>query len=116
MAPTLVFDENGRVMLAVGSPGGSSIIGYVAKTLIGVLDWDMNIQQAMDMPHFTNANGPTVLEEGTPIADLKEALEKKGHEVRLRKRISGLHGIYVLPDGTLTGAADPRREGVALGD
>ena len=116
MAPTLVFDERGQVMLAVGSPGGSSIIGYVAKTLIGVLDWQQNIQAAIAAPNFTNANGPTVLEEGTPVAGLRAALEEKGHEVRVRKRISGLHGIHVLPDGTLTGGADPRREGVALGD
>lgn len=115
MAPTLVFDEQGRVVLAVGSPGGSSIIGYVAKTLIGVLDWGIDIQAAISMPNFTNTNGPTVLEEGTPITNLKEALEKKGHEVKIRKRVSGLHGIHVLSDGTLTGGADPRREGVALG-
>lgn len=115
MAPTLVFRGDGKLEMAVGSPGGSRIIGYVAKTLIATLDWDMDIQAAIEMGHFINRNGPTDLEEDTDIARLKSALEALGHEVNIRELTSGLHGIRVTEDG-LTGGADTRREGVALGD
>ncbi|MBT4888759.1 MAG: gamma-glutamyltransferase [Rhodospirillales bacterium] len=115
MAPTLVFDMNGDVVLAVGSPGGSSIIGYVAKTLIANLDWGMNIQQAIELPHFMNKNGKTYLEGDTPLALLKPALDQMGHDVQIRDFTSGLHAI--ARDGNiLLGGADPRREGVAVGD
>ncbi len=115
MAPTLVFDAQGRVALAVGSPGGSRIIGYVAKAVIAALDWNLDVQQAVDLPNFVNRNGPTELESGTPLENLKGALEALGHEVRLKAMTSGLHAVMVSDDG-LTGSADPRREGVALGD
>ena len=115
MAPTIVFDKDGRVVLAVGSPGGTRIIGYVAKTLIAVLDWGMDIQAAIDLPHFVNRNGTTHLEQGTGMVALKPHLEALGHEVRVRPMTSGLHGIMVSKDG-LMGGADRRREGVAIGD
>ena len=115
MAPTLVLDGDGKVILAIGSPGGSNIIGYVAKTLIAALDWGMDIQKAINLPHFTNRNGPTDLEEGTALEKLKAELEVLGHKVRIRAMTSGLHGIFVK-NGKLIGGADPRREGVALGD
>jgi len=115
MAPTLVFDGNGKVVMAIGSPGGSNIIGYVAETLIAALDWNLNMQQAVDLPHVTNRNGPTDLEKGTALEALKPALEALGHTVRIRTMTSGLHGIRVR-DGKLVGGADHRREGVALGD
>jgi gamma-glutamyltranspeptidase/glutathione hydrolase len=115
MAPTLVFDDDGRLFMAIGSPGGSRIIGYVAKTLTGVLDGGLDIQDAIDLPNFLNRNGPTELEAETPIADLQPVLETLGHEVVLRPMTSGLNGIAVTGEG-LRGGADPRREGVALGD
>ena len=115
MSPTLVFDGSGRVVMALGSPGGSRIIGYVAKTLIAVLDWKRDMQDAVGLPHFVNRNGTTDLEDGTPLAALKPALEALGHRVNLRSLTSGLHGIMITPVG-LIGGADPRREGVALGD
>ncbi len=115
MAPTLVFGPDGKVVLAVGSPGGSRIIGYVAKTLIAALDWKMDIQAAIDLPHFVNRNGKTDLEKGTPIEALAPALATLGHETAVRPLTSGLHGVAVDAEG-LTGGADPRREGVALGD
>ena len=115
MAPTLVFDGSGKVVMAIGSPGGSNIIGYVAKTLVAALDWDYDIQKAIDLPHFTNRNGPTDLELGTDLTELKTSLESLGHTVRLRAMTSGLHGIRIR-DGKLVGGADYRREGVALGD
>lgn len=117
MAPTMVFDVKGQeLMHVVGSPGGARIINYVAQTLLGVLDWDMNMQQAIDQPHVTNLNNYTALEEGTEMADLARALKAMGHDVRVTGLNSGLHGITVLPDGQLIGGADPRREGVALGE
>ncbi|MBL6928412.1 MAG: gamma-glutamyltransferase [Rhodospirillales bacterium] len=115
MAPTLVFGGDGKVIMAVGSPGGSRIIGYVAKTLIAALDWGLDMQQAIELPHFVNRNGKTDLEKGTAIETVAPALKAMGHEVNIRDLTSGLHGIKV-DDGDLTGGADPRREGVALGD
>ncbi len=115
MAPTLVIDGEGKVVMAIGSPGGSRIIGYVAQALIAALDWDMDIQSALDMPHITNRNGSTDLEMGTGLVDQAPALEAFGHNVKVRAMTSGLHGIRVR-DGKLFGGADSRREGVALGD
>jgi len=115
MSPVIVFDGQGRVVMAVGSPGGSRIIGYVAQSLINVLDWNMSIQQAVDAPHYVNRNGPLDLEEKTPLAALKPALEKMGHTVTLRRLYSGLNGI-VITSGGLEGGSDSRRDGVALGD
>jgi len=115
MAPTLVIDGEGKAVLAIGSPGGSRIIGYVAQALIAALDWDMDIQSAIDMPHITNRNGSTDLEQGTDLESLAPLLESFGHTVKIRAMTSGLHGIRVR-DGKLFGGADHRREGVALGD
>jgi gamma-glutamyltranspeptidase/glutathione hydrolase len=116
MSPTIVFDEAGDPVLVVGSPGGSRIIGYVAQTLIAVLDWEMDIQSAIDLPRVVNRNGRTDIEEGTEAAaDFADFLELRGHAVNIRPLTSGLHGIQVTEDG-LMGGADPRREGVAMGD
>ncbi|MEE8559182.1 MAG: gamma-glutamyltransferase family protein, partial [Alphaproteobacteria bacterium] len=115
MSPTLVLDGERRLVLAVGSPGGSRIIGYVARALIAALDWGLDPQAAVELPHALNRNGATDLEEGTGVAALKPALEALGHEVRVRKMTSGLHAVAITPGG-LEGGADPRREGVALGD
>jgi gamma-glutamyltranspeptidase/glutathione hydrolase len=115
MAPTLVFDTDGHLRLAVGSPGGSRIIGYVTQALVAVLDWNMDIQSAIDMGHLTNRNGVTDLEKGTDAERLKEPLEALGNRVQIRDMNSGLHGIEII-DGRLRGGADPRREGIALGD
>ena len=115
MAPTMVFDNDGSLKLVVGSPGGSRIIGYVAQTLIAVLDWGLDIQAAIDLGHVVNRNGATDLEAGTNAGRFQAALLTRGHEVRQRDLNSGLHGISVTKHG-LRGGADPRREGVALGD
>ncbi|MEQ8710029.1 MAG: gamma-glutamyltransferase [Rhodospirillales bacterium] len=113
MSPTLVLGPDGRLRMAVGSPGGSRIIGYVAKTLIGVIDWNLTMQQAIDLPHVINRNGGTDLEEETSAAELKTALEALGHQVSIRSLNSGLHGIRITPAGP-DGGADPRREGIVL--
>ena len=115
MSPTFVLDGSGKLVLAIGSPGGSAIIGYVTRALIANLDWRLNVQQAIDLPHVINRNGRTVLEKGTVLEKLQPALEERGHSVGLRPGFSGLHGIQITTRG-LIGGADPRREGVALGD
>ena len=114
MSPMMVFDSNNELLLVIGSPGGSRIINYVAKTIIGILDWSLDIQHAIDLPNVSNRNGTTDLELDSSAADLKEALEKKGHEIKIRELNSGLHGILVTPEG-LVGGADSRREGIAMG-
>jgi gamma-glutamyltranspeptidase / glutathione hydrolase len=121
MAPTLVFDrQTGALVAALGSPGGSQIIGYVTKTLVGILDWNLDIQQAISLPNFGSRNGPTELEQGRISPATVEALKARGHDIREIDMASGLQGIVRvrMPDGRLVwaGGADPRREGVALGD
>ncbi len=113
MAPMMVFNKDNTLKLLVGSPGGSRIINYVAQTIIGVLDWQLDPQQAANLPHVTNRNHITTLERGTPAELLKPALEAKGHKVQLRDLNSGVHAIEVTKNG-LVGGADPRREGVVL--
>jgi len=114
MSPTIVM-KDGKPILAIGSPGGSRIIPYVAKTLIAWFDWDMNIQQAIELPHMINRFGRYDLERGTAAEKFVKPLEKLGFEVEVRDLNSGLHGIEITPDG-LEGGADIRREGVAIGD
>lgn len=114
MAPMMVFNEDNSLRLIVGAPGGSRIINYVAQTIIGVLDWQLNVQQAINLPKVTNRNHATTLELDTDIVKLKPALESRGHQVKVRALNSGLHAIEVTKDG-LVGGADPRREGVVLG-
>ena len=114
MSPTIVLNADGSLRLAIGSPGGSRIIPYVAKTIIAVLDWGLDVQAAIDLPHHTNRNGSTDLEKGTSVATIAPTLEALGHKVKVRRLNSGLHGIERLPSG-LRGGADPRREGVARG-
>jgi len=114
MAPALVFGSNGQLLLTVGSPGGSRIIGFVTLALIASLDWQMDPQAAVTLDHYVNRNGATELEAGTALEALAPELEALGHEVKIRALTSGLHAIRASADG-LEGGADPRREGVALG-
>lgn len=121
MAPTLVFDGEGRLVLAVGSAGGSRIITHVLKTIIATVDWGMDVQQAISSPNFHKDNGGTLeIEAGSALEALRPALEAMGHTVALRPTVSGLQGVQIVYDAagraTLLGGADPRREGVALAD
>jgi gamma-glutamyltranspeptidase/glutathione hydrolase len=125
MAPTLVFGkarkpgELGELVLVTGSPGGSQIIGYVARTLLGTLDWELDIQQAISMPNYGSRNGPTEVEKGRMPAAVVEGLKARGHEVREIDMTSGIQGIArstAKGKTVLTGGADPRREGTVRGD
>jgi gamma-glutamyltranspeptidase/glutathione hydrolase len=116
MSPLLVFDRhNGQLLMTLGSPGGSAIINYVGKVLLGTIDWGLNMQDAINLPNFGSRNGPTELEAGRTEAGLAAALTARGHNVRLIEQTSGLQGITRTPKGWF-GGADPRREGVARGD
>ncbi len=114
MTPVMIFDAKNNVVGIVGSPGGSAIINYVAKTIVGILDWEMNMQQAIDLPNFGSRNGPTELELGTDLENISAALKAMGHEVKIMELNSGLHGILKTRQGWQSGA-DPRREGIAKG-
>ena len=114
MAPTIVLTD-GRPSILIGSPGGSRIINYVAGSLVRMIDMGMNPQSAINAGHIVNRNGSTDLEEGTDAVEMIEGLQGFGQETNVRNLNSGLHVITIAPDGTLTGAADPRREGIAMG-
>ena len=133
MSPHIVFDRDGEFLFSTGSPGGNSIIAYTAKTIVGILDWGLSPQEAIDLPNVIARNGTVRLEaQNLKDAETDEldrgagavefgmdeatvsALEGMGHTVRRSGgEISGLHIIYRQPDGTLIGGADPRREGTA---
>ena len=116
MTPLLVFDRGtGQLRMTLGSPGGSDIINYVGKVLIGTLDWGLDVQAAITLPNVGSRNGPTELEAGRVDADLGAALQARGHEVRYVDKTSGLQAIERTPTGWF-GGADPRREGTARGD
>ena len=121
MAPTLIFDrQSGEFLATVGSPGGSQIIEYVAKSTIGLLDWNLDPQAAISLPNFGSRNGPTELEQGQFSPALIQALKDKGHAVNEIDMTSGTQAIVRVKDAqgkaSLAGGADPRREGEALGD
>ncbi|MBB5518055.1 gamma-glutamyltransferase [Amphiplicatus metriothermophilus] len=111
MTPAIVFDGEGEVWAALGSPGGPAIIGYVAKTLIGLIDWGLSMQAAIDAPHAVYPRGAPILEAGGFDAQIVAGLRRLGHDVSERELTSGLHGFRRLPDGTFDGGADKRREG-----
>jgi len=115
MSPTMIFDEEGTLFAIIGSGGGSRIPLYVVQSIIAIIDWDMTMQDALNMPHHTNRNGATELEAGTELEALTPALEAMGHEVRTARMNSGTQGIRIV-DGVMDGGADPRREGVVLAE
>lgn len=114
MSPTIIM-QNGKPYMAIGSPGGSRIIGYVAQSIIAHLQWGMDIQQAINQPHLVNRFGTLDIEKGTAAESMQSTLEGMGHKVNIRDLNSGLHAIRLTKEG-LEGAADPRREGAAIGE
>lgn len=114
MSPVIVFDENGEPFAAVGSPGGPAIIGYVAKTLLGLIDWDLSMQAAIDAPLAVYPRGSPALETGRYDSQIMEGLKLLGHPVAERELGSGLHGFRRHDDASFEGGADKRREGVWL--
>ena len=113
MSPTIIL-KDGRPTLVIGSPGGSRIIGYVAEAIVAHIDWGMNIQAAVSIPHAINRFGTYDLEKGTSLEAMVAPLEELGYKVNLRSLNSGLHAISIGENG-LFGGADPRREGIAIG-
>lgn len=117
MSPTLVFDlESGELVASLGSPGGAAIIHYTARSLVAMRDWGLDAQQALDLPHAITLGGDVYLEEGRFSEETADALRERGHQVSERELTSGLQAIMKLGDGTLFGGADPRREGVVMGE
>ncbi len=124
IAPIIVFNKQDQPVIVTGSPGGSAIINYVAKSLIALIDWGLSPQVAANLPNFGSRNGPTELERGTALEALKPELEKRGHAVNLMEFTSGLHILQRHTDTDTKqkgapgwrGGADPRREGIVLGD
>jgi len=112
MSPVIVFDESGALWAALGSPGGPAIIGYVVKTLIAMIDWEMDMQAAMDFPHAVTPRRSIFLEDKKFEPEIIAGLKAKGHNIRERSLTSGLHGFKVNPDGSIDGGADKRREGI----
>ena len=113
MSPTIIL-KDGRPTLVIGSPGGSRIIGYVAEAIVAHIDWGMNVQAAVSIPHAINRFGTYDLEKGTSLEAMVAPLEGLGYKVNLRSLNSGLHAISIVENG-LFGGADPRREGIANG-
>jgi gamma-glutamyltranspeptidase/glutathione hydrolase len=114
MAPMMVFNQQGELMVLAGSPGGSRIIDYVAQSLVAMLDWQLDPQQAADLPKVTHRNDFLALEQGTELELLLPKMRDLGYQPKLVELNSGLHLIKKAPDGW-QGGADPRREGQALG-
>ncbi|MCL4127003.1 UNVERIFIED_CONTAM: hypothetical protein GTU68_042891 [Idotea baltica] len=113
MSPTVVLDENGEFLMATGSPGGNSIIAYTSKTLIGVLDWALTPQQAIDLPNMIVRGDKVRIEQARASSDLLSSLRSFGYDVDERGgENSGLSVIVRGENGSLAGGVDSRREGV----
>lgn len=120
LAPELVFEKgSSRLMMALGSAGGASTANDVAKTLVGMIDWGMTMQQAIALPNFGSRNGPTELEQGRVSDALAGALKARGHDVRvveLGSSLQGIQRINVEGQSVWFGGSDPRRDGIVAGD
>lgn len=115
MSPIFVFDKNKKLVMIIGSAGGPRIIQYVVKTIIGHLDLGLDIQEAISLPNFVVLNDVVELEKGTEVANSAATLKKIGHKIKITDIVSGLHGIAITGDSDISGGADPRRNGAALG-
>jgi len=115
MTPTFVFDQNDNLLMVVGSPGGPRIIQYTLRTILDVLDWKLDLQKAISMPNYVVLNDVVELEKNTAITKLQKPLKKMGHQVLIKELTSGIHAITIENDG-MKGGADPRRDGIAIGE
>ncbi len=116
MSPTLIFDrDSGKLLASLGSPGGAAIIAYTARSIIAMFDWGLNPQQAVALPHAVTLGGPVFIEQGLWPVATQEGLRTRGHNIFERELTSGIQAIVLTPQGW-QGGADPRREGVVLGD
>jgi gamma-glutamyltranspeptidase/glutathione hydrolase len=112
MTPVFVLDGDGRLFAALGSPGGSAILAYNAKALIGLLDWKLPLQQSIELPNLYARGSDFFGEVGKFPPEVLAALAARGVEIKAgRGEESGLHGLVIRADGIVEGAADPRREG-----
>jgi gamma-glutamyltranspeptidase/glutathione hydrolase len=116
MVPIVVLDKDGKFLAAVGSPGGSAILSYNLKAMVGVFDWGLTMQQAINLPNLV-ARGDSFSADVEKFGpEMTAALQARGVAIRTgQNETSGLHGVIVRPGGVLEGGADPRREGVAKG-
>ena len=113
MSPTIIFDKNNNVKMVIGSPGGKSIIMYVVKTIVAVLDWKMGIEEAVDFPNFSIYKDKILIEKNRFDKEFKEYLSNLGHLIVEKEMNSGLNG-FEIKDGALFGAADKRRNGLVI--
>jgi len=119
MAPAIVFDADGALRMVIGSAGGPYIIGDVAKALVAMVDWKLDVQAAIEVPNFGGRGDPVEIEAGDAYEGLAAPQRARGHEVRPREFPSGLQGVERIVGenaGGWRGGADPRRDGVAKGD
>ncbi|CAN5922342.1 gamma-glutamyltransferase [soil metagenome] len=115
MSPTFILDRDRKLVAAIGSAGGARIIGDTLQAIVGLLDWNLSPQEAVALPRVLNLNGPTELEQGTSAAGQADALRALGHQVQVRRHEGGLAGFRRF-EGGWQGGADPRRDGVAIGE
>ncbi len=113
MSPTIIFDKNNNVKMVIGSPGGKSIIMYVVKTIVAVLDWKMGIEEAVDFPNFSIYKDKILIEKNRFDKEFKEYLSNLGHLIVEKEMNSGLNG-FEIKDGIIFGAADKRRNGLVI--
>ena len=113
MTPVIVFSPDGKPELVIGSAGGSAIMGYVLQRIIAIIDWKQDITSAIAAPNVLNRGQEVEFELGA--SDIAEPLRKMGHPAELVELNSGLTAIH-FQNGVMTGAADPRREGTAMGE
>ena len=112
MTPTIIFKDN-ELYALTGSPGGTSIINYVTKSVLGIIDWNLEPDEIVELPHYMNKGNYTELEKDSVIENLKSEVESKGHPVWVLKKRCGLHLAVKKEDGFI-GSADPRREGLVI--
>ena len=114
MSPTFVFDKNDNLLIALGSPGGPRISQFIVKTLVAMLDWNLDIQRAISLPNFAVIANRLELEDRTELVKLKKQLEKLNHQVVITDITSGINAVEIQGN-SLLGGADPRRNGYVAG-